>query len=108
VTGAVWLKADFLPAPTLGIGIGFGSQNQHQGLLQVSVFYHRGEGEYKAKRIASSVISWFARGTVVTKNAFSATVVKPPYQSPARIDPSGGWLIIPVSIPYLAFAPDPV
>jgi hypothetical protein len=101
VPGAFWLKANFLPAPTLAIAVQFDAGNQYQGIFQVSVFHARGQGEYKAARIASDVIVWFGRGTAVTQDGFTALIWKPPYRSPML--PNGAWAMIAVTIPYIAF-----
>lgn len=105
--GAAWLKADFLPAPTTTIGIDVGSNNQHMGLLQVTVFWPRGEGEYKPARVAASVIAWFKKGSIYTQDGFRTLIWRAPYRLPLRNDASGRWVMIPVSIPYVCFAPDP-
>jgi hypothetical protein len=102
---AYWLRATFLPATTVELGIDYGSSNQHQGIFQIDVFFGQDSGELKAVRLATNVISWFKRGTKMTKSGFSVEVVKAPYRS--RMIKDDPWIIIPVSIPYLAFAANP-
>lgn len=99
-----WLRATFLPAPSFALGVGTAS-NQHYGILQVDVFYNEGQGEYPAGRIAADIIAWFKRGTKLAQDGFGVHIYKHPYRSRFMKDPP--WIIIPVSIPYIAFAPNP-
>ncbi len=102
---AHYLEAHFLPAPTNGLGLSTDSTNQHYGLLQISVYCGLGGGEYAPARIASAAIAYFKYRTAVTKDGFIATVWKQPYRGPAIKDAT--WLMIPVTIPYVCFAPNP-
>lgn len=102
---AFWLRGTFLPADTYSLGVPFGSTNQHYGLFQVDVFYGQGGGELAPGRIATSVIEWFKRGTTLTKDSFSVKIVQPPYRrTMIKDDP---WVMIPVFIPYIAYATNP-
>lgn len=100
---AKWLRATFLPAPTATLPVGSGS-DQYYGLLQLDVFYGAGAGEYTPGRIASAVINYFKRGTVLTKDGFTVRIHKRPYRGPMIIDGSG-WAMIPVTIPFQCFSP---
>ena len=99
--GAAWLKADFMPAPTIPLALSDTDADQYQGIFQVSVFHVRGQGEYRPARIASAVIEWFQRGTVVAQDGFQARVFRRPWRGGLIID--GAWAMIPVSVPYQAF-----
>ena len=102
---AKWLRATFLPAQTATIAVGFGSTNQHNGILQLDVFYGQGAGELAPGRIATDIIAWFKRGTEMDAAGFSVLIIRAPYRGPLlRSDP---WMMLPVSIPYLAFATNP-
>lgn len=97
-----WLRATFLPAPSVETGIAWNAHNQHYGLFQLDVFYGQGAGEYAPGRLASAIIAYFARGTVLTKDGVSVRITKQPYRGPMiKDDP---WQMLPVSIPYLCFA----
>lgn len=100
----VWyLRATFLPAESFALGIGYSAVNQHYGLLQVDVFYGENSGEYAAGRVATDVISWFKRGTKLGPlNGFRTEVFKTPWRS--RMIKDSPWVIIPVNVPYIAFA----
>ena len=97
-----WLRATFLPAPSFETGIAWNAHNQHYGVFQLDVFYGQGAGEYAPGRLASAIIAYFARGTVLTKDGVSVRVVKQPYRGQMiKDDP---WQMLPVSVPYLSFA----
>jgi hypothetical protein len=98
-----YLRATFMPAPSFELGIGFSANNQHYGILQLDVFWGQGAGEYAPGRLASAAIAYFARGTRLIKDGFTVQINKQPYRdSLINDDP---WMMIPVSIPYIAFAP---
>jgi len=102
-SSAKWLRTTFMPAPTATLPIGSGS-DQYYGLMQIDVFYGQNSGEYAPGRIASAVIDYFKRGTVLTKDGFTVRIHKRPYRGPMIIDGSG-WVQIPVTIPYQCFSP---
>lgn len=100
-----WLRATFLPANTFGLGVGDDSSNQHYGIFQVDVFYGQGSGDLAPVRIATDVIAWFTRGTTLIKDGFTVKVPQPPRRATTiKDDP---WVMVPVSVPYLAFASNP-
>lgn len=100
-----WLRATFLPADSFALSVDYEGTNQHYGIFQVDVFYGQGSGELAAGRIATSVMQWFKRGTRVTKDGFVVDVTRTPFRrSMIKDDP---WVMIPISIPYLAFAANP-
>jgi Bacteriophage related domain of unknown function len=100
-----YLRATFLPADSFGLGISESSSIQHYGLLQVDVFWGLFAGELVPARVASQIIAWFKRGTSMTRDGFLVNVIQTPYRrTMMRDDP---WAIIPVRIPYIAFAPNP-
>lgn len=99
---AKYLRASFLPADTLSLSVGPTGNDQHYGLMQIDVLYGVGGGEIAPGRIASSVISYFKRGTSMTKDGFKVDVFRTPYRGPQLKD--GAWTFIPVRIPYQTFA----
>lgn len=100
--GNFWLRGTFLPANSLALGVAFGSTNQHYGIFQVDVFYSQGSGELAPGRIATQLLAWFKRGTMMSKDGFDVLVNLQPYRS--RMVKDDPWVMIPVSVPYLAFA----
>ena len=102
---AKYLRATFLPAPTAGLGLSSNSTNQLYGLLQIDVFWGMNAGELAPSRLASQIIAYFKFETIVTKDGFTGTVWKQPYRSPMMI--KDAWMQIPVTIPYVCFAPNP-
>lgn len=101
---AQWLRAYFMPAPTVTLSTGSGS-NQHYGLLQIDALMGQGGGEPAVARLAADVIELFKRGTVVSRDGFTARIWKAPYRSSLMNEDA--WAKIAVSIPYIAFATDP-
>ncbi len=107
-----WLKADLMPADSFSPGISFEDDVQHYGLMQVSVFHGQGSGELAPARLAARIIELFKRGTTVTKDGFTVLVWKSPFRGRmiddrTSLTGSSSWIMIPVSIPYLTFAPPP-
>lgn len=100
-----WLRGTYLPASSTELSIGFQSSNQHYGIFQVDVFYGQGSGDLAPGRIASSVLQWFKRGTILTKDGFSVKIAKLPSRGAAA--EASPWIMIPISIPYLCFAVNP-
>ncbi|HXU02759.1 MAG TPA: DUF4128 domain-containing protein [Polyangia bacterium] len=100
-----WLKADFLPADSFSPSIGYDADLQHYGLMQVSVFYGQGSGELAPARLAARVIELFPRGQQLIKDGFVVAMWRHPFRgSMIKDDP---WVMIPVSVPYISFAPHP-
>jgi Bacteriophage related domain of unknown function len=105
---AKWLRGTFLPAPTATISVGFSSANQHNGIFQLDVFYAQGAGELAPARIGTDIISWFRRGTELDSGDFTVRIIKAPYRGPLlRNMGSDPWVMLPISIPYIAFADNP-
>jgi hypothetical protein len=99
---ASWYRATLLPADTVALGVDPDADNQHYGLLRIDVFYGQNGGELAPMRLAAAVISAFKRGTKLTKDGFEVLIWKTPFRGNAiKDDP---WIMIPVSIPYIAFA----
>ncbi|MDB5724629.1 MAG: hypothetical protein JWQ16_1383 [Novosphingobium sp.] len=99
---AKYLEATFMPVQSVEMGVSFDAHVQHYGLLQISVFYGLGAGEYAPGRIASQIIQYFARGTVLIKDGFKVRIDKAPFRGPLIKDDT--WMQVPVSIPYQCFA----
>ena len=100
-----WLRASFLPAPSSAVTINHDGFNQHYGLMQVDVFYGAGSGELAPGRVASAIIAYFKRGTVLGQDGFTIRIEDTPRRASMLID--GSWAMIPVSIPYRCFARNP-
>lgn len=101
-TSAKWLRASFMPAPSIALGISNTSNNQHYGFMQLDVFYGQGAGEYAPGRIASAIIAYFPRGLKLVKDGTTTQIIKQAYRgSMLKDDP---WMMIPVTIPYVCFA----
>lgn len=97
-----WLRATLLPADTVALGVSWSATNQHQGLLQLDVMFGTNGGEIKPSRIASQIVSYFARGTEMVSNGFKVVVVQTPKLGPLLS--KDVWTTLPVRIPYMTFA----
>ena len=97
-----WLRGTFLPADSVEIAIAYDGMNQHYGIFQVDVFYGLGGGELAPGRIASAIMGWFPRGTKLTKDGFTVEIKRLPFRG--RLISDDPWIMIPVSITYLAYA----
>lgn len=102
-SNAKWLKADFMPGSTAELGVSFNAGNQHGGIFQIGVFHGIGAGEPAPARIASAAISFFKRGSEFWKDGHRIQIIRSPYRGSIMID--GAWNTIPVTIPYVCFAP---
>lgn len=103
-----WLRATFLPAESFALSLDYGGDNQHYGIFQVDVFYYQGDGEYRPGAIATDIIAWFKRGTKMTQDGFIVeTGVGDKIPKRERMIKDDPWVMIPVSIPYRTFAPNP-
>jgi uncharacterized protein DUF4128 len=101
---AAWLRATFLPADSFTLSIAPGV-NQHYGLFQIDVFYGQEKGEIAAMRIAAEAAAYFKFGTVLTRDGVNVQIIDTPkIRQSLRDDP---WIMIPVRIPYKAFAENP-
>lgn len=101
-TSARYLRASFMPAPSIALGISNTSHNQHYGFMQLDVFYGQGSGEYAPGRIASAIIAYFPRGLKLVKDGTATRIIKQAYRGPMLKDDP--WMMIPVTIPYVCFA----
>lgn len=99
---AKWLRATLLPNDTIPLALTFTGKNQLYGLLQVDVFYGLGAGEMAPGRIAAAAIDYFARGTTVSADGFTALIWRQPFRGPLLTDES--WVMIPVRVPYVCLA----
>lgn len=83
------------PAETVGVN----SVSRVPGVFQVSVYARDGVGVVGSKEIADRLISHFSRGTSLDAGDCSVEITLQAYVSPVQI--GGGWLNLPVSIPFL-------
>jgi hypothetical protein len=100
-TTAKYLRASFMPAPSVEMGISFNSPVQHYGFMQLDVFYGQGAGELAPARIVAAIIAYFPRGTAMVSDGFTVEVIKKAYRGPIiKDDP---WTMIPTTIPFICF-----
>ncbi|WLS01744.1 phage tail terminator-like protein [Shinella oryzae] len=96
-----YLQAAFLPNDTTNTELGAG-QEQHRGILQVSVYWKKGVGHIKPLEAANRIINHFAKGTTLHKDGLKIVIDRKPYaasplQETDRVQ-------VPVTVRYHAFA----
>ncbi len=94
-----YLAVTLFPAPTTVATIT--THDRHDGIMQVSVFWPRGEGIIGPMELAGRVIARFPRGTRLDRNDQSVRIDRTPWTSPPLQE--AGWVQIPVTIPWTAF-----
>lgn len=96
-----YLTADFMPNITTNSELGSG-QEQHRGMLQVSVFWKKGAGHIKPLEAADKIIKHFAKDTTLYAGGLKIVIDRTPYaasplQETDRVQ-------VPVTVRYHAFA----
>lgn len=96
-----YLAAFFMPNETTNTELGDG-QEQHRGMLQVSVFWKKGVGHIKPLEASGKIIKHFAKGTKLYSGGLKILIDRKPYaaqplQETDRVQ-------VPVTIRYHAFA----
>lgn len=96
-----YLQATFLPNDTTNTELGAG-QEQHRGILQVSVYWRKGVGHIKPLEAADRIINHFAKGTTLHKDGLKIVIDRKPFaasplQETDRVQ-------VPVTVRYHAFA----
>lgn len=104
---ARWLRATHLPADTFSQTLDYGGTLRYAGLYQVDIFTGVNFGEPNATAIAELIISWFKRGTRLTKNNFTIETDAPFRMSYVKDAESDSWWMLPVRIPYICYAKNP-
>jgi hypothetical protein len=96
-----YLAAFFMPNDTTNTELGAG-QEQHRGMLQVSVFWKKGAGHIKPLEAAGRVIQHFAKGTTLRSGGLKIVIDRKPYAAQPLQDTDR--VQVPVTIRYHAFA----
>lgn len=96
-----YLQAAFLPNDTTNTELGAG-QEQHRGILQVSVYWKKGVGHIKPLEAANRIITHFTKGTTLHKDGLKIVIDrKPSAASPLQ---ETDRVQVPVTVRYHAFA----
>lgn len=96
-----YLAAFFMPNETSNTELGAG-QEQHRGMLQVSVFWKKGAGHVKPLEAADKIITHFAKGTTLNSGGLKIMIDRKPYAAQPMQDTDR--VQVPVTIRYHAFA----
>lgn len=96
-----YLSVFFMPNETTNSELGAG-QEQHRGMIQVSVFWKKGVGHIKPMEAADKIIAHFAKGTTLYSGGLKIIIDRKPYaasplQETDRVQ-------VPVTVRYHAFA----
>ena len=96
-----YLAAFFMPNQTTNSELGAG-QEQHRGMVQVSVFWPAGAGHIKPLEAADKIIAHFAKGVTLYSGSLKIIIDRKPYaaspiQETDRVQ-------VPVTVRYHAFA----
>lgn len=100
-----YLEARFLPNRPATRVIAFDGPDQHQGLLQVSVIWPKGQGIIAASEIANEVVKHFRRGTVIAADDLRVRIYETPWESPPLDEPNR--MQVPVTVPWQCSAATP-
>lgn len=96
-----FLSVAFMPNRVRGDMIRFEDANEATGLLQIAVYWPLNAGMIAPQRVADSIITHFARGTVINADGFAVRVIEDPWSSTPLTDESRA--MIPVTIPWRAY-----
>lgn len=94
--GVPYLGVSIMPNIDELTGLSFRSTVNHQGLMQVSVFWPAGQGLVKPMQVASQVAAYFAPGTRISRNGLVVQVNEQPRVAPSLQE--SDWLQVPVII----------
>lgn len=96
-----YLRATFVPNTTTNSELGSG-QEQHRGVLAVSIFWPNNDGFIDPLDVAARIISHFDKGTVLHADGLKIVIDRKPYaSSPLQGETR---LQVPITIQYHAFA----
>lgn len=98
--GTKWIRPTVIPGETLSPGVSADTSEDHQGLLQISLFYPAGSGALSAQRDASIILEHFAKDTQMLRVDVTVTISKAPWREAAIQETD--WYHIPLRIPYRA------
>jgi hypothetical protein len=97
-----YLRPWMLPAPTISASLIAPGSMDFKGIFQIDVFWPAGQGLIQALEKSAAIIAHFATTRLIYQDGFAVQINEAPYASPAMQEP--GWVHIPVSIRFRAFA----
>lgn len=100
VVDSLYLRTALLPVPTQYPCIGQNTEAYEQGIFQIDVLGIAGEGRGVVQDKADDLITYFARGTLLTYDSQNVRIERA-YQSPGRQEDNR--FKISVNINYHAF-----
>jgi hypothetical protein len=97
-----YLRPSMLPAASQDFAVSNNGSIICLGLMQVDVFWRNNQGLVKPLGRAADLMDFFKKGTRLVFQGVRVHVLKPPFYAAPMQEP--GWIQIPVSIPYTAYA----
>ena len=82
--------------------VGAADSEFYSGILQIDVFWPENQGLTLPTTKAKEIIEFFPKGLDLSAGQLKLKIQNKPYVSPALQEP--GWIQVPVSIPWRAFA----
>lgn len=103
--GQPYIAVSLQPNTVDALGIEFGAEENHQGLLQFSVYWPSDAGEVQPKAVVSQIQAKFARGTRINANGIQIRFDYPPSIAAPLSD--SDWFMIPVTCRWGCYLPKP-
>ncbi len=91
------LEARIVPNSVFQVTFGDAGFNRHEGLMQIDVVWQKGVGIIAPAEEASLVVAHFKRGTAIVRNGLTVRTRPPRMSQPI---PDGGWIRLPVIVPW--------
>ena len=99
-----YIDAQVLPNTVDQSSLGADGFNRHAGLFQATVVWKAGQGIIAPTEIASQIVAHFKRGTAIVRNGLTVRTRPPRTTQPI---PDGGWVRIPVIVPWFVDTTNP-
>ena len=99
VSGEIWIRPFLLPNPTETASMGSDGLDRQNGLMQVSVFGPKGQGDSEIIMAATEVIDHFHRGADFERDGL---IVRVRQSWRATMLEEEAWLQIPVMVDWFA------
>lgn len=100
-----YIEAHVLPNTVKQTTFGASGFNRHEGLAQITVVWKTGQGVIAPTEVASLIVAHFKRGTAIVRNGLTIRLQPPRTTQPI---PDGGWLRLPVFVPWFTDTANPI
>ena len=96
-----WCRASLLPAEPNALTVGPNGQNEHQGLLQLDLFYPQDSGTSTPNAMASAVMAALPRGYIAVNGSTNVHVRMVHQQTAYQLE---RWYVVPVVVRWASYA----